>query len=227
MELYSGPGQRRILPPLVFGAGVLWHLLRHGRRYDVVHTCSFPYFSLLAAALVAPARRYRIAVDWFEVWSPRATGGSTWAGSQAGLAGGCRGSARGCRSGRSASRSCTRVACATRACAARSRCWPAPTQGPRDAAAEPRRRAARGVRRPPHPGEAGPGDRAGDRSGAAPVSRSCAALILGDGPERELVDARGARPRPGRRHRGARVRGHGGGRGRHRSRPVPAAALSP
>ena len=33
-----------------------WHLLRHGRRYDVVHTASFPYFSLLAAALAAPAR---------------------------------------------------------------------------------------------------------------------------------------------------------------------------
>jgi glycosyltransferase involved in cell wall biosynthesis len=70
MKLYSGPGQRRVLPPLVFGAGVLWHLARHGRRYDVVHTCSFPYFSLLAAALVAPAHRYRIAADWFEVWSP-------------------------------------------------------------------------------------------------------------------------------------------------------------
>jgi glycosyltransferase involved in cell wall biosynthesis len=69
MKLYSGPGQRRILPPLVFGVGVLWHLARHGRRYDVVHTCSFPYFSLLAAALVAPVRRYRIAADWFEVWS--------------------------------------------------------------------------------------------------------------------------------------------------------------
>ena len=69
MRLYDSPGHRRILPPLVFGAGVLWHLLRHGRRYDVVHTCSFPYFSLLAAAVTAPLRRYRIAVDWFEVWS--------------------------------------------------------------------------------------------------------------------------------------------------------------
>jgi glycosyltransferase involved in cell wall biosynthesis len=69
MRLYDGPGHRRVLPPLVFGVGVLWHLLRHGRRYDVVHTCSFPYFSLLAAALVAPLRRYRIAADWFEVWS--------------------------------------------------------------------------------------------------------------------------------------------------------------
>jgi glycosyltransferase involved in cell wall biosynthesis len=69
MELYDGPGHRRVLPPLVFGAGVLWHLARHGRRYDVVHTCSFPYFSLLAAALVRPVHRYRIAADWFEVWS--------------------------------------------------------------------------------------------------------------------------------------------------------------
>jgi glycosyltransferase involved in cell wall biosynthesis len=68
MELYTA-GRRRILPPLVFGAGVLWHLLRHGRRYDVVHTCSFPYFSLLAAALVRPLGRYRLFVDWFEVWS--------------------------------------------------------------------------------------------------------------------------------------------------------------
>jgi glycosyltransferase involved in cell wall biosynthesis len=69
MRLYAGPGHRRILPPLVFGAGVLGHLLRHGRRYDVVHTCSFPYFSLLAAALVRPLGGYRLAVDWFEVWS--------------------------------------------------------------------------------------------------------------------------------------------------------------
>jgi glycosyltransferase involved in cell wall biosynthesis len=69
MRLYSGPGRRRILPPLVFGAGVLWHLIRHGRRYDVVHTCSFPYFSLLAAALARRRWRYGLAVDWFEVWS--------------------------------------------------------------------------------------------------------------------------------------------------------------
>ena len=69
MRLYTEDGRRRILPPLVFGAGVLWHLLRHGRRYDVVHTASFPYFSLLAAALVRPIHRFRLVVDWFEVWS--------------------------------------------------------------------------------------------------------------------------------------------------------------
>ena len=69
MALYRSAGQRRILPPLVFGAGVLWHLLRHGRRYDVVHTSSFPYFSLLAAALVRPLHRFRLVVDWVEFWS--------------------------------------------------------------------------------------------------------------------------------------------------------------
>ncbi|HZL48546.1 MAG TPA: glycosyltransferase family 4 protein [Solirubrobacteraceae bacterium] len=68
MALYTGE-RRRILPPLVFGLGVLWHLLRHGRRYAVVHTCAFPYFSLLAAAALRPLGRYRLVVDWFEVWS--------------------------------------------------------------------------------------------------------------------------------------------------------------
>jgi glycosyltransferase involved in cell wall biosynthesis len=69
MALYAHGGRRRTLPPMVFGIGVLWHLLRHGHRYDVVHTCSFPYFSLLAAAAVQPRWRYRLVVDWFEVWT--------------------------------------------------------------------------------------------------------------------------------------------------------------
>jgi glycosyltransferase involved in cell wall biosynthesis len=69
MALYRGAGQRRVLPPLAFGAGVLWHLLRHGRHYDVVHTASFPYFSLLAAGLARRAHGFRIVVDWFELWS--------------------------------------------------------------------------------------------------------------------------------------------------------------
>ena len=69
MELYAH-GRRRIAPPLRFGAGVLWHLLRRGRRYDVVHCSSFPYFSLLAAALARPLGRYSLVVDWLEVWSP-------------------------------------------------------------------------------------------------------------------------------------------------------------
>lgn len=69
MALYTSAGPRRILPPLVFGLGVLLHLLRRGRRYDVVHTCAFPYFSLLSAALIRPFARYELIVDWFEVWS--------------------------------------------------------------------------------------------------------------------------------------------------------------
>src|SRR5918999_1938457 len=66
MRLYAEGGRRRIFPPLVFGLGVLWHLVRRGSQYDVVHTASFPYFSLLAAAAV---RRYRLVVDWHEVWT--------------------------------------------------------------------------------------------------------------------------------------------------------------
>jgi glycosyltransferase involved in cell wall biosynthesis len=68
MELYAD-GRRRIAPPLRFGIGVLGHLARQGNRYDVVHTASFPYFSLLAAGLVRPWRRFRLVVDWHEVWT--------------------------------------------------------------------------------------------------------------------------------------------------------------
>jgi glycosyltransferase involved in cell wall biosynthesis len=82
LSLYTDDGRRRIVPPLVFGLGVLAHLLRRGRRYDAVHTCSFPYFSLLAAAIVRPLGRYRLTVDWFEVWS-----GSYWRDYLGGLGG--------------------------------------------------------------------------------------------------------------------------------------------
>ena len=69
LGLYTDTGRRRIWPPLVFGAGVLIHLLRHGRRYDVVHTASFPYFSLLAAGAARRRGRFRLVVDWHELWS--------------------------------------------------------------------------------------------------------------------------------------------------------------
>lgn len=67
--LYTSSGRRRILPPLAFGAGVFWRLLRNGRDYDVVHTASFPYFSLLAAGALLRWAKYRLVVDWFEFWS--------------------------------------------------------------------------------------------------------------------------------------------------------------
>lgn len=69
MALYARSGRRRMVPPIVFGIGVLGHLLRKGRRYDVVHAASFPYFSLLAAAIARPAGGFRIVVDWHEVWT--------------------------------------------------------------------------------------------------------------------------------------------------------------
>jgi glycosyltransferase involved in cell wall biosynthesis len=69
LALYTESGRRRVLPPLRFGLGVLMHLLRHGGRYDVVHTASFPYFSLLAAGVARVRGRFRILVDWHEVWT--------------------------------------------------------------------------------------------------------------------------------------------------------------
>ncbi len=68
LALYAN-GRRRLGPPLRFGLGVFVHLARHGRRYDVVHTASFPYFSLLAAGLLRPFGRYRLVVDFFETWT--------------------------------------------------------------------------------------------------------------------------------------------------------------
>jgi glycosyltransferase involved in cell wall biosynthesis len=68
MGLYAR-GRRRILPPVLFGLGVLIHLSRHGRHYDVVHTASFPYFSLLAAGAVRRRAGFRLFVDWHEVWT--------------------------------------------------------------------------------------------------------------------------------------------------------------
>ena len=70
--LYTPSGRRRMWPPLRFGAGVFWHLLRHGRSYDAVHSASFPYFSVLAAwlALRLVRSRAQLVVDWHELWGP-------------------------------------------------------------------------------------------------------------------------------------------------------------
>ncbi len=68
-ELYGADGNRRIAPPLKFGWGVLCHLWRHGGEFDVVHTASFPYFSLLAAGLARRRHGFGLVVDWYEVWS--------------------------------------------------------------------------------------------------------------------------------------------------------------
>jgi glycosyltransferase involved in cell wall biosynthesis len=67
MSLYAKGGRRRIVPSLVFAVGLLRHLVRRGGRYDVVHTAG-GHIAVLAAA-AARRRRYRLIVDWFEVWT--------------------------------------------------------------------------------------------------------------------------------------------------------------
>ena len=69
--LYDDDGRRRTLPPLEFGAGVARHLATRRRAYDVVHTGSFPYFSVLGAAGALAGTRTQFGVDWIEAW-PRA-----------------------------------------------------------------------------------------------------------------------------------------------------------
>src|SRR5438067_5531720 len=68
-DLYHEDGRRRVAPPIWFGAGVFWHLLRNRTRYDAVHLCSFPYFTLPAARVALAGSGTRMGVDWFEYWS--------------------------------------------------------------------------------------------------------------------------------------------------------------
>jgi glycosyltransferase involved in cell wall biosynthesis len=68
MQLYAN-GRRKIAPPVVFGGGVLSHLLLRGHHYDIVHTASFPYFSLLSAGMARRVHGFRLLVDWHEVWT--------------------------------------------------------------------------------------------------------------------------------------------------------------
>lgn len=70
-RLYSASGRRKIMPPLRFGWGVFWYLLRHRRDFDVVHTCSFPYFSLIAARMACALGGPPVVTDWYEVWTRR------------------------------------------------------------------------------------------------------------------------------------------------------------
>lgn len=74
----SSPGRARLvrdrmLPKLGFAAGLLWHFLRRGRRYEVVHCCCFPHLAVVAVGLgMLPHRGGVVIVDWHEVL-PRAT----------------------------------------------------------------------------------------------------------------------------------------------------------
>jgi len=68
-QVYTASGRRRILPTLRFGMSVLIHLMRNRKRYDVVETGSFPFFSALAAMLVRSLKGPEVVTDWIEVWS--------------------------------------------------------------------------------------------------------------------------------------------------------------
>jgi glycosyltransferase involved in cell wall biosynthesis len=68
VDLYSET-RRRILPGIAFALGLFRHLLWAGRRYDVVHVASFPFLHVLAAILLRPIGRYRLVIDWHEVWT--------------------------------------------------------------------------------------------------------------------------------------------------------------
>lgn len=70
-SLYTAAGRRRITTPVRFGCGLLLHLLRHRRRYDIVHTCGFPYFSLIAARMAAAMGGPPVVTDWLEIWPAR------------------------------------------------------------------------------------------------------------------------------------------------------------
>lgn len=68
-NLYTASGRRRILPPLRFGLAVFLYLLRHRSKYDIVQTCSFPYFPMISCAAVRALGGPPIVTDWIEVWS--------------------------------------------------------------------------------------------------------------------------------------------------------------
>jgi glycosyltransferase involved in cell wall biosynthesis len=70
-SLYTPSGRRDIRSPLRFGWGVARHLARHGRRYDVVHACAFPFFPAIAAALAERAGGPPVVTEWPEVWRRR------------------------------------------------------------------------------------------------------------------------------------------------------------
>ncbi len=66
--IYNALGRRRIDVPLRFALRVFIHLIRNRHRYDVIHTCAFPYFPMIAASIVRRLGGPPIVVDWIEVW---------------------------------------------------------------------------------------------------------------------------------------------------------------
>lgn len=61
-------GHRRVGPVLRFALAMWLHLLRYGHRYDAVHTSAMSSWGAIAAGSLAGIRRYRLVLDWWEVW---------------------------------------------------------------------------------------------------------------------------------------------------------------
>lgn len=68
-ELYDDAGSRRIGPALRFTGGVVAHLARHRKDYDVVHVCQVPVMIVPAVRTVLLGSGVPMGVDWLEVWS--------------------------------------------------------------------------------------------------------------------------------------------------------------
>lgn len=70
-ELYDAAGSRRIGPALAFTRGVVAHLARHRRAYDVVHVCEIPVMTVPAVRATLLGSGVLMGVDWHEVWSAK------------------------------------------------------------------------------------------------------------------------------------------------------------
>jgi glycosyltransferase involved in cell wall biosynthesis len=64
-----GTRRRRVTPLLRFGASLFAYLLRHGGEFDVVHTTAMSAANALAVRATRATGRFRIVLDWWEVWT--------------------------------------------------------------------------------------------------------------------------------------------------------------
>ena len=161
---------------------------RHGRRYDVVHTASFPYFSPARGGRRAALRGATGSSSTGTRCGRARTGATTSAGPAAGSAGASSGlCVRVPQRAFCFSRAARRAAARGGRCAARSRCCAGQFDGRKlTLRSSHASRAGRGLRRPPHPGEARARARAGValRASGCP---SCARRSSATGRERAQV----------------------------------------
>ena len=170
-----------------------------------MHTASFPYFSLLGGRRCsARSRRYRLVVDWHEVWTR-----AYWREYLGALRG-----AVGWRVQRLCLRIPQRAFCFSRLHERRLReegfrgeltVLRGQYAGAPGGLVRGREPADGRLRRPPHPREARAGARSGDRAARASAMPDLRCEIFGDGPERPEVLRQVARGRPDGRGRRARA----------------------